>query len=187
LRSRAQERRGFSSGGAVGFCAVLYWTGRWRLLVVSLRRKVEACSLCVFLRRDGEGEVVRLDPAQHPLPHYLLHNIPLTSDRRSPLQTAHCTLARGCCRRAAERWRHWTGPRGAAVVGLVSTYPCSANLSRVFANLLARLCYAYCLMTAGGSSLHFTLLPYSSPSSLHSSTNDNDNDKVMVVVQLNRT
>jgi hypothetical protein len=66
LRSRAQERRGFSSGGAVGFCAVLYWTGRWRLLVVSLRRKVEACSLCVFLRRDGEGEVVRLDPAQHP-------------------------------------------------------------------------------------------------------------------------
>jgi hypothetical protein len=25
LRSRAQERRGFSSGGAVGFCAVLDW------------------------------------------------------------------------------------------------------------------------------------------------------------------
>jgi hypothetical protein len=58
-----------SAGGSalvVRCLSVLYWTGRWRLLVVSLRRKVEACSLCVFLRRDGEGEVVRLDPAQHP-------------------------------------------------------------------------------------------------------------------------
>jgi hypothetical protein len=41
-------------------------------------------------------------------------------------------------------------------------------------------------MTAGGSSLHFALHHYTSPSSLHSSTNDNDNDNV-VAVQLNRT
>jgi hypothetical protein len=62
------------------------------MLVVSLRRKVEACSLCVFFYDvTVEGEVVRLDPAQQSLscpPNYLLHNIPLTSDRRNPLQSA---------------------------------------------------------------------------------------------------
>jgi hypothetical protein len=47
-----------------------------------------------------------------------------------------------------------TGPRGATVVGLVSTHPCSANLS-------ARLCYSL-LRISNDSWRLFTLLYYTS-------------------------
>ena len=58
--------------GAVQFCAVLYLTGLGVgiLLVVSLSaeksRGLFLVRVFTIIRCDGEGEVVRLDPAQHP-------------------------------------------------------------------------------------------------------------------------